>query len=301
MIIIKLWGGLCNQMFQYSFGYSLSKRMNDEVYFDLAFYDNQPRYVGKRAVMNNELFPNLNIQSVKRPVIIRPFENKYVSHVLRHNTGINFSISDIHFFMERLLTRDMAKYYSNVPYKKQLVNYYDGYWQSSQYFEDFESDIRYFFTPGDGIIESVKKWKDSIGSVSMVAVHVRRGDYVIPRNLRKNSLSVVGRDDYYNNSISELLDCLTNPIFCFFSDDIQWCRETFGKGDFKKVFVDNKGPNAAIMDLFSIASCEHGIMSQSTFSWWGNWLRENKDNSYVICPKNGLTNERFAEKHFILR
>lgn len=301
MIIIKLWGGLCNQMFQYAFGYSLSKRMNDELFFDLEFYDNQPHYVGKRGIMNSNQFPHLTMQSIKRPKWIKPFENKYISYLLRHYTGVNISMNNIHFFMERLITRDMAKFYNTIPYKGHSVYYYDGYWQSSQYFEDFKSEIRHIFTPNARIVDAIKQWNDSIDSDCRVAVHVRRGDYVVSRNMAKKSLSVVGKEEYYHDAISYLNGKLNNPTFCFFSDDIQWCKETFGKENYNKVFVENKGVDASLTDLFSIASCEHGIMSQSTFSWWGNWLRESKGDSIVICPQNGLTNERFAEKNFLLR
>ena len=45
MIIVKLWGGLCNQMFQYAFGYALSKEKGDKLFFDVDFFLNQPKYV----------------------------------------------------------------------------------------------------------------------------------------------------------------------------------------------------------------------------------------------------------------
>lgn len=296
MIIVKLWGGMCNQMFQYAFGYALAKKYNDELCFDIEFYENQPGHVSKRKVISQKEFPKLSwLKFSSRPSVVKPFENKYISHIIRYNWGCNFRLPGLHFIMEKL-----HKYYDGISYIQQVPNYYDGYWQSAKYFQEYEEEIRREFSPTEKVLEVVGKWRTSIPSDNCVAVHVRRGDYLNKINKRGlKSGDVIGDVQYYLRAIDYINSKIENAGFCFFSDDIEWCRNTFGSVVNKAVFVENKGKNAAIIDLFSIASCEHGIMSPSTFSWWGNWLRAKKQNSIVIVPKGDYSCKEFFDDNWI--
>lgn len=297
MIIVKLWGGMCNQMFQYAFGYMMAKKYGDRLYFDVDFYFNQPGYVGRRKVISSKQFHNLSmLEFITRPASVKPFENKYVSHLIRYNIGCKLSIPfGVHLMMERL-----HKYYKILPYKTGSTNYYDGYWQTSKYFEEYEMELRYEFEPTDFVKQKVKMWRESITSNDCVAVHVRRGDYLNKvNNYFLNDGNVIGDSAYYMKAIDLLKEKIQNPVFCFFSDDITWCKETFSEKLANVVFVENFGVDAALVDLFSIAACEHGIMSPSTFSWWGNWLRVDKTDSIVVCPKGDYSNEFFHEGNWM--
>lgn len=297
MIIVKLWGGMCNQMFQYAFGFVMAKRHQEELLFDADFYANQPKHVDKRAIMGISQFPNISMMNfTERPSSILFLENKYVSHLIRYNTGCNLNIPfGVHFMMEKL-----HKFYNDVPYTKKLPNYYDGYWQTSKYFKGYEDEIRHEFEPTNSVLQKVKKWRDTISSKDCVAVHIRRGDYLntVNRSSLKNC-NVIGDSAYYLKAIDTIKEKIDRPVFCFFSDDIIWCRETFAAKIPNAVFVENIGSDAALVDLFSIAACNHGIMSPSTFSWWGNWLRNIEENCIVICPRGDHSNEYFIEDNWI--
>lgn len=104
---------------------------------------------------------------------------------------------------------------------------------------------------------------------------------------------------YYKEAMELMIEKLESPTFCFFSDDINWCKENFASLYNRIIFVENSGSNAALLDLLSISACEHGIMSPSTFSWWGNWLRKNTEESIVICPKGDVGNEYFVCRNWI--
>lgn len=291
MIIIKLWGGMCNQMFQYAFGYALSKVHNDQLAFDIDFYKNQPKHVGKRLPIRHSDFSISKMDYYPRPYFAKLLENKYLNHLIRYHKGCSCSFSrKYHFFIEQY-----HKYYDIIPFYKNYINYYDGYWQTSKYFEQFREDILKEFTPNATIKDKIDKWRKGINSNNCVALHIRRGDYL--NTINQKSLkggNVIGDLNYYKKAMDYMMSNIDNPTFCFFSDDIEWCKDNFLGRYANTVFVENKGMDAAIIDLFSIAKCEHGIMSPSSFSWWGNWLRANNKDSIVICPQGDIGNEEFV-------
>ena len=287
---------MCNQMFQYAFGFALAHKYEEKLGFDFDFYNNQPGFVGKRKVICQDQFPLLSkLQVAERPFMVKLFENKYISHLLRYNCGCKLSLpGKVSFMMEKL-----HKYYALLPYQSGRINYYDGYWQTARYFKSYEEEIKREFTPKAEIANKVKEWRKQVESDSCVAVHIRRGDYLNKINQKTlHGGNVIGDVDYYLRAIDYMKNHLDKPKFCFFSDDIEWCKQTFTKESIDALFVENKGADAALLDLYSIAECDHGIMSPSSFSWWGNWLR-TKRNGIVIGPKGEHSNEYFIDDDWI--
>lgn len=294
MIIVKLWGGMCNQLFQYAFGYALAQKNHDNVYFDVDFFKNQPKHVARRQVINEEELNLSRMVSIDRPKMVLYFENKYISHMIRYNTGCNIRLPGLRFIMEK-----RHHYYECISYERDKINYYDGYWQSALYFKDYDEEIRKEFTPCENVRQAVEQWRNSIQSNDVVAIHIRRGDYLNEINLRNTNRSVFNSVDYYLKAISLMVNKLSDPVFCFFSDDLDWCKSKFGDKVKNCMFVEHHGNYVALKDLFSIAACEHGIMSPSTFSWWGNWLRANQERSIVIAPKCESYYEHFIMDNWI--
>ena len=293
MITVKLWGGMCNQMFQYAFGYALAKKHGDKLCFDVDFYENQPGHVGKRGVMGKELFPALkDMEFVKRSILIKLIENKYFLHLVRYRNGLRLRLPWLHAVVEKL-----HKHYEPVPYIKGVNNYYDGYWQTDAYFKEYKDEIRAIFTPSQDILDKVRQWRNSIQNPCCVAVHIRRGDYL--QKVNQGKINTTDDNLYYLAAFKKAKGLLNNPMFCFFSDDIEWCKQTYG-GLLKDVeFVENKSKDGALLDLFSIAECEHGIMSPSTFSYWGNWLRNPKKHGVVIYPEGDYYDDFITNKEWI--
>lgn len=147
----------------------------------------------------------------------------------------------------------------------------DGYFQSPKYFQKYEKEIRELFSFGMPV------GYDPKGKVSL---HVRRGNYT---NLSQHhhNLSI----DYYLNAI----DYFDGYEFLVFSDDIEWCKKTFT--DSKFTFVEGQTDE---QDLYLMSLCEHNIIANSTFSWWGAWLNSNL-NKIVIYPNKwfGPLNNHF--------
>lgn len=141
-----------------------------------------------------------------------------------------------------------------------------GYWQSYKYF-DFCRDrvidafkLPYTYLPG------------------RVAVHVRRGDYL----QHHPHINPLATREYYEKAVRELW-LQGYKKFVVFSDDLPWCKKEFQDPVYKGVdFIYSDG-ESVLGDLAIMSGCEHTIMSNSTFAWWGAWLNQNP-NKIVICP-----------------
>jgi len=149
----------------------------------------------------------------------------------------------------------------------------DGYFQSYKYFESFEKEIKKEFTFKPHILE---KSKNIISQYSNpVAIHVRRGDYV------NHPGFWVITPEYIINALHSL-NPGSNVTYLIFSDDIDWCKETFGEGF---VFIEG---NNQYEDLCLMSLCNHNIISNSSYSWWAAWLNDNPDKR-IVAPKNWFT------------
>ena len=101
--------------------------------------------------------------------------------------------------------------------------------------------------------------------------------------LRKNFQYQVCDTDYYINSMEYLNKKLRNPVFYIFSDEINEVKEEFSIYNKENIkYVDNV---STMIDEFAIMlHCNNFIISNSTFSWWAQYLCKN-DNKIVIAPK----------------
>lgn len=145
-----------------------------------------------------------------------------------------------------------------------------------------------------GYFQSERYWEDNIDEVlsyfefaaptapypsTTVSIHIRRGDYLRLSNYHKN-LTI----DYYERAMDRFPGC----TFYVFSDDIVWSNQEFSKFSDKDIVIvtGNYGdPNhLAVSDLRLMSQCQHNIIANSSFSWWGAYLNKNPDKT-VIVPK----------------
>jgi hypothetical protein len=284
MIIVKLWGGLGNQIFQYAFGYMMSKEHQDQLLFDISFYQkHQYKYVGKREYELDKLKCPVEI-ATKLPLSVRFLESFAVNRGLRRiRKALAFPIGNVFFVKE-----EKRRFMSNIPYRPNRINYYDGYWQSCDYFKKYEKDLRDMLQPG---IEMPQEILDRMEAISndknSVSVHVRKGDF-------QGKIGHAVGIDYYQKAIQGIRDKIQQPVFYVFSDNIPWVKENI---DFGKdvVFADDKCQNGQIFDLTCMSKCQHGIMSASTYSWWGNWEKDGM----VMVPDGEYFNNRFFRDAWI--
>jgi len=192
-----------------------------------------------------------------------------------------FELPDIHW-VDRfinikgfLLTYGEQKFSYNEEFESlsDNINLY-GYYQSEKYFKPYEQCIRSNFKFKNKIINSTitKLNKLDVDYKKATAIHIRRGDYVgLPDAYPLQSV------EYYQ----EALKNIGSKDVIVFSDDIAWCKNNFKSTSFTNfVFADmNQQHTLCAMTMVSDL-----VIANSTFSWWGAWLNENK-NKRVYYPK----------------
>ena len=145
----------------------------------------------------------------------------------------------------------------------------EGYFQSYKYFDEFKQEIIKDFTFKSNILNHCQNI--ILSYQNPIAIHIRRGDYV-------------NHPGFWNITpeyIQEALGYFTDKEYTFlvFSDDIEWCKQIFPEG---VIFIEG---NNQFEDLCLMSICEHNIISNSSYSWWGAYLNKNEDKK-IIAPKN---------------
>lgn len=148
-----------------------------------------------------------------------------------------------------------------------------GYFQSEKYFQHCENVVRREFSFKSDTKDVAINYLKTINEPT-VAVHVRRGDYLnFPTIHPQQSVT-----DYY---LKAMIECFgSDYTFIFVSDDIGWCKNTFSNinGINTKFFHHGITADMCLMGL-----CDHNIISNSTYSWWGSWLGY-KEGKTIIAP-----------------
>lgn len=263
MIIINLTGGLGNQMFQYSFGRYLAIKNNTEL-----------KYHFTNALLNTKREFELDVFNIKADKVTRLDLKKVgVSNNLFLNRVFYLLDEKFHLsFNKKTITEN-----KNIDFiKNKKIDhdvYLQGFWQNDSFLNEIENVIRGDFSFLPPLDENNNNILNIIKSVNSVSVHVRRGDYLTNKaNTAKYGFIGI---DYYVNAIKNIEQSVKNPVFFIFSDDMEWCKNNLNFIN-EKYFVDWNIGKDSYKDMQLMSLCKHNIIANSTFSWWGSWLNNNK-------------------------
>jgi hypothetical protein len=269
MIVVKLMGGLGNQMFQYATGRALALKSGDELFLDTSFLekDTAEHTYRKFALGHFNISAQLSQEDFSHLDINNRIKNKIVN-TISGRKNLNYVKEKSFRFDRHLFDRP-----SNV--------YLDGYWQSEKYFNSYEEQIRNDFSLNTRMSDRNEEWKKKITGTESLFIHVRRGDYV--SNPAANSFHGICDLSYYVTAIAKLNMLISNPVYYVFSDDIAWTAENL-KIDAENYIVSSQRSDA-VEEMYLMAHCKHGIIANSSFSWWGAWLISNRQKK-IIAPLN---------------
>jgi hypothetical protein len=269
MVIIKIIGGLGNQLFQYALGRAIEIKLGYKVKYDISDF--------KRYKLRN-----FELNKFKTKIIL---SNKL--EVLFLQNIFSKIIYKVHKLFPSYVRINNLNYYleSNFQYNKKIFNisqntYLSGYWQSDKYFNDIKSIILEELILRDKPSDENIFFLVEILKSNSVSIHIRRGDYI--QDISANKIHGFCGLDYYYNSITKIESLIENPTYFVFSDDINWAKNNI-KSKFKIHFIENNFEKPE-EDLRLMSNCKHNIIANSSFSWWAAWL--NSDiNKIVIAPK----------------
>ncbi|MFH0894552.1 MAG: alpha-1,2-fucosyltransferase [Bacteroidota bacterium] len=278
MIIVRLQGGMGNQMFQYAAGRALSIRTNTKLKIDLSYLkdgklgenvDYRKYGLGNFCIEEKFIDKKDLDQFVRKSLLFKKLKISWLNRQLSYR----LPISKIYSQKGHGYNPDFLKLSPNT--------YLVGYWQNPEFFAGVEDKVKQDFVFKKLPVQSNTEMLDKITGCNSVSVHVRRGDF---KNLPV--LGTIG-PEFYLKAISYILEQISNPVLYFFSDDMNWVRVNFNEYS-KKCrinYVDlNNSPGSEIEDLRLMSNCKHNILGNSTFGWWGAWLNGNPEKK-VVAPE----------------
>jgi hypothetical protein len=158
--------------------------------------------------------------------------------------------------------------------------YLDGYWQTEKYFREIENVIRREFSFKAEPNSQNAEMANGIRHVNAVAVHVRRGDYV--HDPHTNQLHGTCPLEYYREAARLIASQASKPHFFVFSDEPDWVTVNLDL-EWPTTFVSQNNLENGYEDLRLMALCQHHIIANSSFSWWGAWLANS--GGIIVAPK----------------
>lgn len=275
MIIVKIIGGLGNQLFQYALGKHLALLNNTELKLDITGFDEYKLHAYSLGHFNvaENFATEKEIRKFKK-YQRRPGRWWFLYNRLIANEHKYVQEKQFHFDPQILEIRGDA--------------YLDGYWQTEKYFKDIEDIIRKEVT-----VKSPLQGKDTdiareIEATNSIMVHIRRGDYV--SNPQANEYHGTCGLDYYRKAIAIIAEKVGTPHIFVFSDDHEWVKNNIVLG-YPTTYVDHNNADKNYEDLRLMSLCKHHIIANSSFSWWGAWLSQNP-HKIVVGPSRWFNNPK---------
>ena len=264
MIIVRLRGGLGNQLFQYAAGKALAEHHRTELTLDLYTYSKHP-------------YRTFGLS--KFDIAAREATREEVHRFTGSNPVIRYLNKRQNYFLcPKVFAQPHYHFYEDF-FSMPAELYLSGYWQSEKYFSPVAPLIAAQFTPKEPLDVRNVSLQKKMQSENSVSIHVRRGDYT---SKNYNSFFGMLSKEYYEKAMATISGRVDNPVFYFFSDDPIWCRQTFS--GWKADYIDHNLGENAFKDLVLMASCRNNIIANSTFSWWSAWLNSHQ-GKMVIAPQ----------------
>lgn len=274
-VVAHLCGGLGNQLFIYAAAMRLAEVHGAELVLDdISGFENDHEFQrcyqlghfhvrGRRATRAERLepFSNLRRAIARRLNASRPFSRRH--YVFQTDNE----------FDPRLLA-----------FTPRGTVYMQGYWQDERYFFDVERQLRNDLVIKPPQDHRNQEMANAIRRTNAVAMHIRLFEGVGSPEI--NNLPI----GYYRRAAEAVSTKVANPHYFIFCDQPDAVRQRLPLSDNNFTVVGhNIGEPAAHADLWLMSLCQHFIIANSTFSWWGAWLGGAKEK-LVIAPGKASQN-----------
>ncbi len=258
-VIVRLSGGLGNQLFQYAMARRLSLKHGAVLELDCGAFESDTK---RRFELHAFAYPS--------QLVIRSIQMETRGLFRRRWAEPLETIREKHFHFD-------ADAFSAPLHKSVHVT---GYWQTEKYFKDVESHIRQDLAFVEVPDDANQRMLDKITSSRAISVHFRRGDYVSEKHTA--DYHGVPPEAYYSRAIAWIAERVSGSECFIFSDDPHWIKQHVNI-QLPMTVVDINSPLKPAADLRLMAACRHHVLANSTFSWWGAWLNPRTDK-LVVAP-----------------
>ena len=317
MIYLKMHGRLGNQFFQYAYAATLAAQRKDDIVIDFSeIYNFAKKFPGdgwENALQYFNIKQKVVLGKVKYSFIQKFLCTTYKGafYLLRQLVSElpakkRFVISErAKFLLEEMFLPVLAKDGIFI-----AMGFYDydgcqagnlilsGNFESERYFEHDREELQREYMPRHKLLDANKIIYREIIDSESVCVSIRRGDYI--SNTEVKAVADVCSPAYFYQGIRYIQERIPAAKFIIFSDDISWVKKNmcFPAGT---RFESGRDPVWEKLRLMS--ACKHFIISNSTFSWWAQYLGTNP-KKIVVAPdkwrKYGYDGHALYEKGWIL-
>ena len=285
MIIGCIQGGLANQMFQYAFYKTICELNDYKLILDLSFYNEDVKHLVQWNIDPNKVALkqfklnvfDFDVKTIKNYNSSELYSKRYPLYKCKVLTTFYNQIEKLKPYHKKIHVVQKNNFYDEKLLAVSNNSHLRGFFQHHNYLDHQKGFINNLFElKKEFLCKDFLNLKNDFKKQNSISIHVRRGDYV--------ALNHSCSASYYNNAIKFMESRIQKPNFVIFSDDISWCKKnlTFKS---KNSFIDERYELKDYHELILMKFCKHNIISNSTFSWWGGWLNQNK-NKIVIYPKN---------------
>ena len=274
MMIMKLKGGLGNQMFQYALFLQLMENGRKVKMDEVNGFKNDPQ---------------------RTPLLRQTFGVEYETASQKEIIQMTDSYMDLFSRVRRkLFGRKTLEYQQPAdgnfdPRVFEMEDaYLEGFFQSEKFFPSTtvrERLRREFALDPQKVLLSDLCWEryQQIRETNSVSIHIRRGDYLEPGT--RETFGGICTEDYYVTAVEYILEKYPDAVFYIFSNDKDWTAKHLTGERFITCELDETLPETA--DMFLMSQCRHHILANSSFSWWSAWLSDTPRKT-VVAPKKWL-------------
>ena len=270
MLIIRVAGGLGNQMQQYAM-YRKLKSLGKEVKLDLSWFD---------------------VENQEGQLAPRKCELKYFD-------GVDFEectdAERAYFTKRNILTKALNKVFpatckifeETEMFHPEIYSfkdkYLEGYFLCNKYYDDIlpfiQNEIVFPKHSDSKIQKRNEELMERMDGWHTASIHLRRGDYITePQN--EALFGNIATDAYYDAAIRYVLDKDYQTHFYIFSNDPEYAREHYSDESRYTIVTGNDGDNS-LLDMELMSHCRYNICANSTFSFWGARLNKRSDKEII--------------------
>ena len=288
MRIVKLMGGLGNQLFQYAAAKNIAINNKTTLLVDpiTGFHKdpyNRSFALNNFCISSEIASPQLIKSLIGKNKISRYFQNKI------QNLCPLIALQDVkerfYHFDEKLAN---LKTNSNM--------YLEGYFHSEKYFSSITNEILSEFELKYQADSVNSKYLAHINSSESVSLHVRTYDDA--KKVSSSQIYGTSSKEYYQKAVDYMQNKLQNPVFFIFADDIDWASKNIVINNSKTEYISYNSAQNGHEDIRLMKACKHNIIANSSFSWWGAWLNKHADKM-IIAPDKWLDTKKYNFKDVV--